>query len=306
MMQRKFQLTGLWFEKNVYSCGHETFYSIMENLNQVELTQAELYLAANPNCIEFIDGEVILGYNSLEKTIGCINANTTAEIQRIVCSDKSQDLSNIIQQIRRNNIIVLYLDEKALVYQEYEEAKYPYHNVVVDGYDLDEEKLHIIDLFNCDDFGIKKQELYVDMNIIMDNLYEYLVFEKNDKLLIKLRMKETVGNIYKELSGEDKDTVFFKIDEYFHKLEDCNASYKIRSISSFKWIVIYPLLMNCRNYRLEQGDLGAAEEIEQVSKHWDIMHLKYVKDCYRDKKQDYFTNMKIQELIHKTKYVLKL
>ena len=301
-MQNKYKIEGLQFKTNQYGCGHETFYTIMEQLNQIELSMSEFYLAANPKSIEYLNGEVILGYNDLEKTIHFINENTTANIERVICTSKEQDLEDIVDLISKGNIITLYLFEKALIHHRYEEAKYPYHVVIADGYDLDNKQLHIVDLFTIDDFECDSQELYIDMELIMDNLYEYLIFRPDKSHVIKLKNGDEVKKIMEEF--QEDNSIFNLIRDYFHKIENHDFSYRIRSVCCFKWLVSYPLFMNCSNYFKCMGDEKDANEMKSISDRWDLLQMKYVKNCCRKKEKDFYTELKIDELIEDTIRVL--
>lgn len=301
-----YRIKNLKYIKNKFNCGHETIYCALMNMNKMNISIPELYFSSDPNCSEMIHDKVILGYNNLEKVISNINNNITVDIVRVIIKDKKREKDNIIEQISNNNIIVLYVTEAMLFYHNYRESRYPYHMVIADGFDLNKNLIHIVDLYVKDDYGVNIQMLDIDFDIIMKYTVEYEIFKYDKEKEINFINENVVISNLKKASEKCEESLLCKINKLFEMLETSDVEERINSVASFKWIIMKAYFINISDYlklkRLEQY----VSLVDELQKKWDMQQLKYIKCCYKSPEINIANKLGIFQLIDETVEMTKM
>ena len=291
----EYQIQNIRYKANKINCGHETILCCLQNQNTVRLKLYELYFATDPNIMDMIPNTNNFGYLNLEGVIKNINKNTNAKIQRIIKDENTRE--NVISEISKDNVVLLYVDAGMLNYQNIASIRYPFHMVIVTGYNTKENYFRIIDTFQNDDKGICAAEHNLNIDFVIKHTIEYCVFEKNKSKEIYLTNSQCV----KENIKKSTDILFCNIDRFFIFLENINKNMRIDCLAAFRWIVSGTFFFNLLNWLKELRLDDKYKKIEIIYEKWETLLCRYIKDCYKNCDWSLYKRHEIEKLIVETR-----
>lgn len=294
----KYQIEGTHYAVNKVNCGHETILCCLSNQIKTNIELCELYFITNPNTMSIIPNTSNFGYINLDDVVSNLNKNTNLNIRRIIKTNNSK--TNIIDEIKKNNLVLLYVKAPMLIYQEIKVVKYPFHMVIANGFDTFNNTIHIIDTFENDDLGISAAEHNLNMDFVLSHTIEYCVFEREKEKELKILNYSCIEkNII--ASSDNKSGLFHNIDCYFKFLEEINMKDKIDSLAAFRWIVSGSFFYNLIEYvKYNEGLKNNLVKLQELYKKWDILIWKYIKDCMKTCGQNLYEKNNIAKLISET------
>ena len=294
----EYRIEDIHYTVNKVNCGHETILCCLDNQNYNKIDLCELYFIANPNTMKRISNTNNFGYNDLSDVISNINKNTNFNIKRIINENNSE---KILEEIKKNSLVLLYVKASMLIYQKIRVVKYPFHMVIANGFDTSNNTIHIIDTFENDDLGISAKEHDLDMDFVLNHTVEYCVFERKREKTLQILNYRCIEENIKMASQNDELGLFYNINSYFKFLETINMEVRADNLAAFRWIVTGSFFYNLIRYvQYNKESKYDLIDLQELQKKWDIMLRKYIKDCLRKSNQCLYEKHEIAELIVET------
>lgn len=266
------------FEPARFSCGFGAIYNAMRNL-KYNYSEHQLYFLGGGIDFDYIESIRNLGYKNLYKTY--CNLKQFCDIQYL--SGKIL-LDVIIDMLSKNKLILAYVNDNALAHQKLRVAIYPFHVLLIYGYEKISDKFLIADLYIIDSIG--QQHTFIgkiDSSTISDNTIDCLVIgeSKPDTNTDNIK-KELVAHIAK-YSNMKTNAVFQYTSELISKVKSGTIDSEQIAITmiSSKWNVFLPFfecsIQLCRDYNL----IKIKDAFEYKSQQLQQVLLRNAKQGYR-------------------------
>lgn len=300
----EYLIKDIYYTVNKVNCGHETILCCLNNQNIMDINLYELYFISNPNTMCMIPNTNNFGYINLEDVVNNLNININANIKRITNMKNFKKI--MIDEIRKNNLILLYVKASMLIYQKIRVVKYPFHMVIANGFNTTDNTIHIIDTFENDDFGISTGEHDLDMDFVLENTIEYCVFEKKSKRKLRINNYDCIKKNIRTSILNNKSALFYNINLYFQFLETIDMENRIESLTAFRWIVSESFFLNLEQYIKNNRSLKCnLEKGEETRNKWNIVIRRYIKSCLKKSNQCLYEKHEIACLISETQNFIK-
>ena len=298
-MEDKYVISDVCFEKNVINCGQETFYSCIKNSFDCRIKEEELFFLSNPYSFTYVREDYSLEFETIYEVYRGIKENIINDIEWHNMRYKKLDADLVCKYLRNDRLILVCVDNAVLsLYLESRTRLYPYHLLIIYGFDLSKEVFLVTDLYASDDYGKTIKFVKLDMNFVINHSVECVVFGRNKKKCI---INDKKNIMFKSINEIVMPKGFLDtINNYFLEIDNVDIEKIINGVSSIRWIIIIPVYMNLYNIIDNVHD---KEEIKLMIKEWEILLLKYLKCCYKNIQQLY-ERLRIKELIKRHKEII--
>lgn len=198
---------------NKYNCGYETIYKVLSILFDNQLSFAEFFFLAAPFSFKTFDDKLILSYDTLEEISIDMQNNIS---NRIIWKKYINDsIYEIIQNIEKGNVCILFVKSDMLFYHKMREVRCPYHMFIAHGYNREKNSITITDLYVQNDIETKKETISVNIEILKNNTLEFLLIEDNNQEVLKMnrekqiKIKQNIENAFLDQGIFEKNKFFF-------------------------------------------------------------------------------------------------
>lgn len=298
----KYQLDNITFETNKENCGYETIKSCLDYSYSNECSASELFLLAGGLDFSFLAVDKnTLGYNSMKQVVQLLNKYFDLSIQYFDIQSLEKKIFLIKNALKQGNVLTLFIKAEGLVYQQYDQKRYPYHIVNVYGIDTDTRKIFIADQFVLDNKPVRTVIGAFPWKEMLENTLEIIIYPRNKELqLHKNQHNQIIISNLHNLVGTKLDL----FNTYFAGLDNIlDLNYRINSITSVRWLVM-PLLDFIKEYSWSKLDETVRNEMNQLSKKWKTILLKYTKLCFEGKVIKLYDFLSLDLIVEETKMIL--
>ena len=292
---------------NKYNCGYETIYKILNVLYDNQLSLAEFFFLAAPFSFKIFDKKLILSYDTLEK----ISIDIQNNISKHVTWKRyfSDSISEIIQNIKKGNVCILFINSDILFYHKMREMRCPYHMFIAHGYNCEKKSIIITDLYVQNDFETKKEIISISIEMLENNTLEYLVIEDDNQEVIKMNrekqiiIKQNIENAFLNQGIFEKNIILFF--DNFNKEND--ASQRINALAVLKWMVIMPIFSMLLEYIELKVNINLFKDVDEIFEKWKKIILKFIKISYKGTYiSDSYKNLITTNIIETKKVIAKI
>ena len=268
---------------NKYNCGYETIYKILNVLYDNQLSLAEFFFLAAPFSFKIFDKKLILSYDTLEK----ISIDIQNNISKHVTWKRyfSDSISEIIQNIKKGNVCILFVNSDILFYHKMREMRCPYHMFIAHGYNCEKKSIIITDLYVQNDFETKKEIISISIEMLENNTLEYLVIEDDNQEVIKMNrekqiiIKQNIENAFLNQGIFEKNIILFF--DNFNKEND--ASQRINALAVLKWMVIMPIFSMLLEYIELKVNINLFKDVDEIFEKWKIVDRRINTLCLEER-----------------------
>lgn len=298
----KVLIDNIFFKENSFSCGTETFNQALNYCFNNKITDSELYFLSYTLRFVFLEkDEKQLGYNNMDIILEGMRKNVTEQVYSIKNVSVREKVEVIYENLLKQNLVILYLDNAGSYYMDQETIWYPYHLVINYGIDPKNNEIRVADLFSEYNNKSKLKLIDLDYTKILPYTNELIIIEKNINRVLECK-DHTV--ILKEMNSLLKCDVsgFSKIKEGIGRIElEEDFDKRRKNILATKTIILKPMLEFTKGYALERGvSPELIKEMEQLILEWDVKILKYIKFCYLKSTVNYISHFNLFTLVDDT------
>lgn len=287
---------------NKYNCGHETLYYILSKKFNNKLSLAEFYFLTEPFNLDVLDDGLMLSYKTMFNVVKGINKN----IYDCICTyEYNNSLQHIINEIEKNNLIILFIDSKCLYYHNNSVNICPYHMILVDAIDNFKKQFRIMDFYIQGDKSKTSNILWIDYIYLSNFILEYGIVLGNTDITLEVKDHNKIRGIILEICDKN-NTPFIQIRDLFDKILYEKDNQKIiNSLVVLKWMVIEPLFHLLIEYCANQVIGEVILQLREVLLQWEKTIQKLLKLSFKNAIKERSSDMNINDLCDRSINVIK-
>lgn len=275
-------IDNIKFEEIKYSCGYGAINNVLNNYGYL-LNEHKVYFLCGGFNFEFLEQTGHIGYSNLFNTYKILS-----KICEVSYLNKKIDYTFIEEKIKnsidKDEMILIYVTNKALKHHNLKAPVYPFHMLIIYGYDTDKSTLEVADLYIITETGEKQSFIgAIDKDILLSNMVDCIFIKRLHTKNIK-PTKIICDNIKEYYQSQYIDSLYYFIKNIkinFQKDIEQYCNQFPNFIIPAKWNIFIPFFNSSIQLCKEFNLFKLEEKFSNVYLHINSIILQMIKMGYK-------------------------